>query len=321
MFTQSNHLSSLEKMQQAYNSNPLSNRERIAKNKYPGLSSREIVKTVVLQPSNSKSFFPQRAPILCSEYMGISSDSRNFLSSDRITHSSEIFHSSSDMVHSSDQFRSSDAILEYLKHHPDFQKVSPRQFSPIVATILSSLAIGLGVVMVVVSHITGSPVLSLATSLVLGSGIAGLTEGISGIRHNTFEWEHFGTHIAMNSVKVLLTFGSGCAVGGITGLALTGRGLTASIVKAIGSVAGGLVGSGVRGGSYIVLTKTIEGEPITAFSLMINMASGALRGESAAGYLNVHVDHAVSSLALGAEKVSSHLGNEIVKVHEYSKTS
>ncbi len=258
---------------------------------------------------------------MCSEYMGISSDSRNFLSSDRIIHSSEIFRSSDNIIFSSDRFRSSDDILECLKYHPDFQKVPPSQLSPTVAIILSSITIGVGVVMFVVSHIAGSPVLSLATSLVVGSGLVGFSEGVSGIRQQDFEGEHLAKHIATNAVIVLLTFGSGYALGGIIGLALRGRGLTASIVKAIGSVAGGLVGSGVKGGSYIVVTTTIEGKPITVSSLIINMASGALRGESAAGYLDVQVDlHDVSSLALGAEKLSSHLGNEIVRVYEYPRT-
>lgn len=322
-----NHLSNSERLHQAYSSDPLTNQEKIAIiSRSSNLSHVERLRQSVSQPSLGKSmnrsYFLQRAPIACSEYIGISSHSRNFSNSHRITHSSEIFCSSDDIVHSSDKFRSSDAILEYLKHHPDYQTVAPSQLSPTVAIILSSLTIGVGVVMVVVSHIAGSPVLSLATSLVLGSGIAGFTESISGIRHNTFDWEHFATHIATNSVMVLLTFGSGYSVGGITGLALRGRTLTARIVKAIGSVAGGLVGSGVRGGSYIVLTTTLEGKPITASSLIVNMASGALRGESAAGYLNVQVDlHGVSSLALGAEKVSSHLGNEIVRVYEHPNHS
>lgn len=317
-------LNNSERIKHAYNSDPLSPQERIAiASRGSNLSNVERLRQSVSQPNirraTSEPFFPQRSPSLCSEYTGISSDSGNFPSSDRIIHSSEIFRSSSDSVHSSDKFRSSDDILRYLKFHPDFQRVSipPSQLGPIAATIFSSLALGLGVVMFVVSHIAVSPVLSLATSVVIGSGLAGLSQGISGIRHEDFDWGHFAKHIATNSVITLLTFGGGYATGGVTGLALKGVNLTKRVINAIGSIAGGVVGSGVKTGSYIVVATYIEDCPLEAKSVILNLIFGGLRGESAAGYLNVQVDLLNgSSSAFGAEIASSNLGNELIRVYE-----
>ncbi len=151
-----NHLSNSERLRQAYNSNLLTNQERIAiASRSSNLSNVDRIRQSVSQPivrkANTKSFFPQRSPSMCSEYIGIGSHSRNFSSSDRVTHSSEIFRSSNDIIHSSDRFISSDDILEYLKSHPDYQKViqHPRQIDPIVAIIFSSIVLGIGITMCV----------------------------------------------------------------------------------------------------------------------------------------------------------------------------
>ena len=172
--------------------------------------------------------------------------------------------------------------------------------------------------MFVISHGLTSPVFSLGASLMIGAGLTGTIEGLSSFRHNTFEWEHFAKHIVTNSVITLLTFGGGYAAGGVTGLALRGVNLTKRVINAIGSIAGGVVGSGVKTGSYIVVATYIEENPVEAKSVILNLIFGGLRGKSAAGYLNVQVELLNgSSSAFGAEVIASHLGNEIVKMYEY----
>lgn len=279
-----------------------------------------------VRPTN-KPFFPQRAPIASSEYIGIGSHSRNFSSSDRITHSSEIFRSSNDIVHSSDRFISSDDILKYLKYHPDYQKViqHPRQIDPIVAIILSGITLGIGITLCalpwVVPGFVGGAVFSLASSLVFGAGFAGVLTGISGLRNEDFSWKDLAKNIALDSMVTLLTFGTGYGPAAIAGLALIGKNLTPKTIKVIGQVAGGLVNSAVNPGCYILKTY-IKGEPVKALSFLMTIGGGAYGGQSAAGYvryLSVEVAalQSVSSLAFGAEVISSRVGNELIQAYKY----
>jgi hypothetical protein len=328
-----NNLTNSEQLRQAHNSNPLTNQERVAiANRGSNLSNVNRVRQSVSQPSlgrsMNRSFSPQRSPSMSSEYIGISSDSRNFLSSDRITHSSEISRSSDDIVFSSDRFRSSDDILEYLKYHPDYQKIlhHPGQIDPIVALILSSITLGIGVCMCVLTHVmpgfAGGAVFSLASSLVLGAGIVGFTSSFSGLMNKDFSWKNLAKNIAADSMIALLTFGSGYGPSAIAGLALVGKNLTEKVIRRIGLAVGALVTSGVNTGCYVVRTY-LEGRPIRALSLLMTIGGGAWSGKSAAGYatpyLKVEISNVldVSSLTLGAERISSRLGNEIIRAYKY----
>ncbi len=177
----------------------------------------------------------------------------------------------------------------------------------------------------VIPGFVGGAVFSLASSLVLGAGIVGFTTSVSGLRHNDFSWTNLAKNIAADSMVTLLTFGSGFASGAIAGLALIGKNLTKTVINIIGSTAGSLVNTGVNTGCYVVRTY-IEGESITTKSLIIKIGSGIWGGQSAARYatryLKVEISALldVSSFILGSEKLSSKIGNEIVKVYEYTST-
>lgn len=123
----------------------------------------------------------------------------------------------------------------------------------------------------------------LGSSLLIGGGIAGGQNAISGIIHENFSWADFAKTIAINSVLTLITFGSGYAAGGLSGLALRGTNLTERAIKTIGTISGALVGSGARTGTYLVITR-VEDKPVEAIELVLEGVMGAVEG-GFAGYL------------------------------------
>lgn len=145
------------------------------------------------------------------------------------------------------------------------------------------MAVAGGVVaLFVVSGGSATPVI-LGTSLLIGAGITGGQNAISGIIHKNFSLEDFAKTIATNSVLTLITFGSGYAAGGLSGLALRGTNLTERTIKTIGTISGALVSSGARTGTYLVITR-VEDKPVEAMELVLEGVMGAVEG-GFAGYL------------------------------------
>lgn len=132
-------------------------------------------------------YFPQQSPILSTEYIGIGSEKWK-VSSDKFSSCSEIWHEGSDIIkHSSEIFTSSEDILRYLKEHPDFQKMPPSQLEAILAAIISGLlAIG-GVALAIVSGGAATPGVILGTSLLIGTGVTGMQNAISGAIKKKFQ--------------------------------------------------------------------------------------------------------------------------------------
>lgn len=273
--------SNSERVKQVLESNPLTNRERVANTmiQYPGTNAERVKNTGVCSPNTS--FFPQRAPILSTEY--IESSSSHFSSSDTILNSSEIFRSSDNITQSSSVFKSSDDILTYLKNHPGYQTTPSSELEAILAIVASSLAVVGGVALIVVSGGSATPGVILGTSLLIGGGISGGQNAISGLIHKDFSWQDFSKTIAINSMLTLITFGSGYATGGLSGLALRGTNLTERTIKTIGTISGALVGSGARTGTYLVITR-VEDKPVEAIELVLEGVMGAVEG-GFAGYL------------------------------------
>jgi len=70
--------------------------------------------------------------------------------------------------------------------------------------------------------------------------------------------------VGIATTLTLITFGSGFAAGYGSGLLLAGKNLSETAVKTIGGVVGSLVGSGIRTGTFTIVT-TVQGELMKFF--------------------------------------------------------
>ena len=70
-------------------------------------------------------------------------------------------------------------------------------------------------------------------------------------------------------------------MGYYAGLALHSFGLSELSIKTIACISGGLVGSGIKSGSYLII-KRLEGKIIDAIEIFFEGLSGALEGVSSA---------------------------------------
>lgn len=108
--------------------------------------------------TSDKKYFPQNSPILSTEYIGNSTDViRHSTSYIKISTDANNFLSTNSCTLSSEKFQSSDDILEYLRSHPDFQRMPPGILQAILAAILSGLLIIGGVALLVVSGGASTP--------------------------------------------------------------------------------------------------------------------------------------------------------------------
>ncbi len=243
--------------------------------------------------NNEDQEFSQRAPILSTEYFGISTE--------KTRSSTDIIKSNTDMVvqstenalsFSTKKFKSSDDILRYLRSHPDFRKMDedniPIIFNAIMAAIASGALLAGGIALTIITWGTASPVIMCSTSLLIGTGMTGLGNAILGAINHNFQWSDWGKGVIISSGLHLLTFGAGFGVGSLVGIALLGSNLSNNTIMAIGCVAGALTGSGVRTGSYLIVTK-LEGKPISTIKIVLEGVSGAITG-AMAGYVGVKAE-------------------------------
>jgi hypothetical protein len=241
------------------------------------------------RPSNAADsgvFFPARAPGGgSSEYIGNSTNVVRH-SSESWSSGSEIITSSSDIITSSSEiFKSSDDILEYLRSHPDFQKMPPSSLDAIIAAILSGLAIVGGVAISVLTAGAATPLTIVSSSFLVGAGVTGMQNAVRGAVNRDFSWGDFGTEIAIQGGLTLVTFGAGYGAGNLAGIALAGK-VSDATLKVVGGAAGALAGAGVRTGTHIVINR-VQGKPITVVELVLDGVFGAIEG-AMAGFLAVN---------------------------------
>ena len=98
----------------------------------------------------------------------------------------------------------------------------------------------------------------------------------------------------------LFTFGAGFAAGYCSGLALFGSGYSQTAIRAIGAVSGAILGAGIKGGTYIIITK-VNGKPIDYVSLTLETVSGALTG-GFAGYVGANSGMAGKDFSISFEE-------------------
>ncbi|CAF3354441.1 unnamed protein product [Rotaria socialis] len=237
-------------------------------------------------PNNSltklkkKKNFSQNSPLLSTEHIGIRTNAVKHSSNHCRSHTDSTIVLSKDKLGlSSQQFKSSDDILRYLKLHPDFQRMPPSQLQPILAAILSGLIFIGGVALIVVSGGTATPGIILSTSLLI----------------------EFAKRNAVSAGLTIITFGAGYGAGNLMGIVLVGTGLTETSIQTLGTITGAIVGSGIRTGSYCVLTK-IEGTPIETLQLVLEGVGGAIAGRFA-GYLCVKASLILKNPILPGEEV------------------
>jgi hypothetical protein len=183
-----------------------------------------------------------------------------------------------DNYSSNNIFISSDDILGVLREHRHF-RVKADRIKGILALIVSGAALAGGAAIILISGGAATPGVVLGTALLTSTGIVGMQNAIGGVVNRNFKWSGWGTEIIFNAAVTILTFGAGYVVGNVTGIALRGC-ATARQVRALSTIAGALAGAGVRTGSYVVISK-IRGEPIQAFSLVLEGVVGALTGANA----------------------------------------
>jgi len=242
--------------------------------------------------SNEDQIFSQRAPILSTEYFGISTE--------KVRGSTDIIKSSTDRIVQSTEkptcsteiFKSSDDILRFIKSHPDFRKMDVDKIPIIINAILAAIASGAllagGIALTIITWGTASPIIICSTSLLIGTGMTGLSNAISGAINYNFQWSDWGKGVVISSGLHLLTFGAGFGAGSLAGIALLGTSLSNTSIMAIGCVSGALAGSGVRTGSYLIITK-LEGKPISAIKIAFEGVSGAITG-AMAGFLGIKAE-------------------------------
>lgn len=193
---------------------------------------------------------------------------------------------------SSANFESSSDILEYLRSHPDFQRLPKSLLDVIIAGILSGLIAIVGGVLIILSAGAATPgviaaeqsvlVAFLLPSVLVSVGAAGLQYCIANGRD--FQWSQFAKECALAGGLTVLTFGAGYGAGSLAGVALVGKvSLSAFNLKVIQCAAGALAGSGVRVGSRIVISS-IDGKPLCVTELVLEGVVGAVEG-GFAGFL------------------------------------
>lgn len=236
--------------------------------------------------------FSPRAPILSTEYFGISTEKTRSSTEIIKSNTDRITQSTDKVTCSTEIFKSSDDILRYIRSHPDFRQVDVETISIVVNAVLAAIASGAllagGIALTIITWGTASPVILCSTSLLIGTGMTGLSNAISGTINYNFQWSDWGKAVVMSSGLHLLTFGASFGVGSLAGIALLGASLSNTSIKVIGCVAGSLVGSGVRTGSYLIITK-LEGKQISAIKIAFESVSGGITG-AMAGFLGVKAE-------------------------------
>lgn len=242
--------------------------------------------------ANKDQRFAPRAPILSTEYFGISTEKTRSSTEIIKSNTDGITQSTDKVTCSTEIFKSSDDILRYIRSHPDFRQMDVDTISIVVNAVLAAIASGAllagGIALTIITWGTASPVILCSTSLLIGTGMTGLSNAISGTINYNFQWSDWGKAVVMSSGLHLLTFGAAFGAGSLAGIALLGVSLSNTSIKVIGCVAGSLVGSGVRTGSYLIITK-LEGKQISAIKIAFEGVSGGITG-AMAGFLGVKAE-------------------------------
>lgn len=212
---------------------------------------------VTFDPNNSD-YFPARAPIPSNLFIGINSSKIRQSNYIITTSSSQIKISSANVVPLNERFQSSSDILTYLREHEDFARLSLKgdTLGAVVCAILSGIILTGGVALVLVTGGTATaPLTSLAITLMIGTGVKGTMSSLKGLVNGNFSVGEFLKDGLVNAGLTLITFGAGALAGNLVGIAVQGSNLTEGAVKAIAFVAGGLAGSTVRTGIYVIRTS------------------------------------------------------------------
>jgi hypothetical protein len=153
-------------------------------------------------------------------------------------------------------FKSSTDILRLLAEDPDYQKMPPSILDAIVAAIISGAILLGSVALLVVTGMSGMPVVAGCLGFVANSAGMALNYSITGIITKKFSLsEMFAS--SLNPAITLITIAGGVVAGSLIGLALVGAKLSETAIKVIGSIAGAILGSGIKSGSYVLIKKVL----------------------------------------------------------------
>jgi len=163
----------------------------------------------------------------------------------------------------------------------------PDTAGAIAALLISAASIVGGVALIVVSAGAATPAVAagwgVLAGTVLGVGLSGTVNASMGLANKNFNWESWGSEVGITAAASLITFPT-CFFGGqaIAGALMTiSTKVTANVAKAVATTVGGLVGSGVHSGAYVIHCE-VDGRPIEPLGLVLSGVGGFFEGTSAA---------------------------------------
>jgi hypothetical protein len=185
------------------------------------------------------------------------------------------------------KFIGSQDLEETLKTNPLYQNFLEKnsELAPIISIIVSTAALTAGVVLVVATWGTATPLVSFGCGLLISTSALGLQRGIQGIIEQKFDFPKLLTDIAVNVGVSLITFGAGY-VTGCAGIYLSGAktieeltNISRYSVLIAGAASGAATGSTV----CYVKSKLGNGE-IDIFEIIFEGIVGAMNGLEGANY-------------------------------------
>jgi len=165
--------------------------------------------------------------------------------------------------------------------------IIPDTAGAIAALLISAASVLGGVALIVVSAGAATPAVAAGwgalAGTVLGVGLSGTVNASMGLANKNFRWESWGSEVGITAAASLITLPT-CFFGGqaITGVLMTmSAKVTENVAKAVATTVGGIVGSGVHSGAY-VLQCEVNGKPIEPLGVVLSGVGGFFEGTSAA---------------------------------------